>query len=286
MINLIAIIVPFLGLLSACLFFWGRGFTWADFGLLIGMYLTTALGISVGYHRLFTHRAFKTNGVVKVIFAILGSMAMEGPILRWVATHRRHHQYSDHDEDPHSPHLHGEGFFGVIRGLWHAHVGWIMEPDAPNLTRYVNDLIQDKVVRRVSGLWSLWAILGLAVPTLVGGLVGHSWTGAFCGFLWGGLARIFLVHHVTWSINSVCHLWGSQPYKSHDESRNNPIFGLLALGEGWHNNHHAFPTSAKHGLRWWQFDASYLVIWMLERLGLAWDVKVPAPHAMAAKRRA
>jgi stearoyl-CoA desaturase (delta-9 desaturase) len=202
-----------------------------------------------------------------------------------VAQHRKHHQNSDDEGDPHSPHSEGEGFFGMLRGLWHAHVGWVFQPDAPDLDRYVGDLKKDNVVRKVSNLFSLWVVLGLLIPTVLGGLISMSWTGALLGFIWGGLARVFLVHHVTWSINSVCHLWGSRDFESHDESRNNVIFGILGLGEGWHNNHHAFPTSARHGLKWWQFDFSYLFIRGMEMLGLATKVRVPARQQIEAKRR-
>jgi stearoyl-CoA desaturase (delta-9 desaturase) len=172
-----------------------------------------------------------------------------------------------------------------MRGLWHAHVGWIFRPDAPGLYRYVADLYPDRLLRRISVLFPLWVAISMLLPAAVGGLVSLSWTGALLGFIWGGLVRVFLVHHVTWSINSVCHLWGTRPFRSHDESRNNPIFGVLGLGEGWHNNHHAFPTSARHGLRWWEFDASYLIIRGLELLGLAWRVKVPSAAALSAKMR-
>jgi stearoyl-CoA desaturase (delta-9 desaturase) len=285
LVTLFGVIVPFLGLAAAVSLLWGWGFSWVHLGLLIGMYVATALGVTVGFHRLFTHRSFETNAVVKFIFAALGSMAMEGPVLKWVAMHRRHHQHSDGAHDPHSPHHHGEGLRGVLAGFWHAHVGWIFDPDPADLPRYVGDLAPDRVVRSVSRTWMLWSAAGLLIPALLGGLITMSWKGALLGFVWGGLARVFLVHHVTWSINSVCHLWGTRPFRSHDESRNNAVFGVLGLGEGWHNNHHAFPTSARHGLRWWEFDASYLVIRALERMGLAWKVRIPAAKAMAAKRR-
>jgi stearoyl-CoA desaturase (delta-9 desaturase) len=174
---------------------------------------------------------------------------------------------------------------GVLRGAWHAHVGWLFQPAAPGLSRYVGDLLADRLISRVSALFPLWVALGLVIPAALAGLITMSWTGALLGFIWGGLARVFIGHHVTWSINSVCHLWGTRPFRSHDESRNNAIFGILAMGEGWHNNHHAFPTSARHGLRWWEFDVSYLVIRVLEVCGLAWKVKVPTPAAIESKLR-
>ena len=284
-VNVIAIVLPFVGLVAAIVLAWGWGFDWMQLGLLAGMYLFTAIGITVGYHRLFTHRSFETYRPVKLILALLGSMAVEGPVLKWVAYHRRHHQHSDSHDDPHSPNNYGGGVIGTLKGLWHAHIGWIFQPDAPGLHRYVADLYPDRLLRAISNLFPLWVAVSLAIPTVLGGLITMSWTGALLGFIWGGLARVFLVHHVTWSINSVCHLWGSRPFRSHDESRNNAIFGVLALGEGWHNNHHAFPTSARHGLFWWQFDASYIIIRGLELVGLAWRVKVPSADAMNAKLR-
>jgi stearoyl-CoA desaturase (delta-9 desaturase) len=230
--NLVAVTVPFLGLVAAAVFLWGRGFRWVDLGLLLGMYLLTAVGITVGFHRLFTHRAFETNRVVQFILAALGSMALQGPLLKWVALHRRHHQHSDTREDPHSPHHQGVGIAGLLRGAWHAHLGWIFRPDPPNLSRYVKDLYRDGPVRLASALFPLWVAVGLLVPAVLGGLLTGTWRGAWFGVLWGGLARIFLVHHVTWSVNSVCHLWGRRPFRSGDQSRNNFLFAVLALGEG------------------------------------------------------
>jgi stearoyl-CoA desaturase (Delta-9 desaturase) len=282
--NLCAIILPFGGLVAAMLLSWGWGFSWTALGLLLGMYILTGLGITVGYHRLFTHRAFETNHVVRAIFGILGSMAVQGPVLKWVADHRRHHQHSDKDGDPHSPNGHGDGILGMLRGLWHAHVGWVFRPEGPHLMRYVNDLSQSRLIRTISVLFPVWVLAGLAIPTVLGGLITMSWSGALMGFVWGGLVRIFLVHHITWSVNSVCHIWGTRPFRTGDHSRNNLLFGILALGEGWHNNHHAFPTSARHGLRWWQFDASYWVIRLLVAMKLAWQVKLPPATLISAKQ--
>jgi stearoyl-CoA desaturase (delta-9 desaturase) len=274
--NVIGIVTPFLGFAVGVAFCWGRGFGWIQLSLFAAMYLATGLGITIGYHRLFCHRSFKTSRPVQCLFAILGSMAFEGPVLKWAAVHRCHHQHSDRPGDPHSPHEHQQdGMFGVLVGMWHAHIGWIFRADPQDLSRYVPDLQADKMLRVVSKSWTLWAAVGVIAPALLGGLLTRSWTGVLIGFLWGGLARIFLVHHVTWSVNSVCHIWGSQPFPNHDHSRNNAFFGLLAMGEGWHNNHHAFPASARHGLRWWQFDLSYALIRLMSWLGLAWDVKVP-----------
>ena len=240
------------------------------------MYMATGFGITIGYHRLFAHRAFEAARPLKFLLAVLGSMAVQGELIKWAAVHRRHHQHSDQPDDPHSPYHYGGGVRGVLAGFWHAHVGWILKADYPNLKKYTKDLQADNIIRVVSGLFGVWVFLGLLIPAVLGGLITGTWTGAFLGLLWGGFVRIFLVHHVTWSINSVCHLWGTRPYDRGDYSRNNLLFGVLGLGEGWHNNHHAFPSSARHGLRWWELDVSYIVIRALELIGLARRVRVPA----------
>ncbi|MAY74740.1 MAG: acyl-CoA desaturase [Phycisphaerae bacterium] len=296
LVNIAAVVIPFVGLIAAIGLLWGVAFNWLYLALLLGMYLATAVGITVGYHRFFTHRSFKAPRAVGAVLAALGSMAVEGPVLQWVANHRRHHQHSDKEGDPHSPHAHGGGVIGTLRGLWHAHMGWFFSSHQfatsqdgyahmpEKLKRYVADLEKDPLYRWMSGAFPLWVAVGLLAPAILGGLLTWSWTGVLLGFIWGGLVRVFLLHHVTWSINSVCHIWGTRPYRSHDESRNNAIFGVLALGEGWHNNHHAFPTSARHGLRWWQIDMSWMLIWAMSKVGLASDVRVPTAERMADKR--
>jgi stearoyl-CoA desaturase (delta-9 desaturase) len=282
--NLVGVVLPLVGVGAAIVLCWGWGFSWVDLGLLLGLYLLTALGVTVGFHRLFTHQSFRTNHVVQFVLSALGSMAVEGPLLQWVAQHRRHHAHSDRPGDPHSPHLHSGGTLGLLRGIWHAHVGWLFEPDSPDLERYVRDLRRWRLLRVVSALFPMWVVLSLLIPAALGGLLTASWMGVLSGLIWGGLVRIFLVHHVTWSINSVCHLWGSHPYRSNDESRDNLVFGLLGLGEGWHHTHHVFPTSARHGLRWWQIDISFYVIRTLALLGLAQGVKVPSKQAQRQAR--
>lgn len=284
-IVLAVILLPFAGFLAAVVHAWGWGVGWTEVALLLSMYLLTGLGVTVGYHRLFTHRAFGAGRTVTAALGILGSMAVEGPLLRWVAVHRAHHQHSDTHDDPHSPHGHGSGVRGILVGFYRAHMGWMLLRSDRTLARYTADLRKDHLVRGVSRMFFLWVALGLLIPTAIGGLVSMSWMGALLGLLWGGLLRIFILHHVTWSVNSVCHLWGTRPFRSHDESRNNPIVGVLALGEGWHNNHHAFPTSARHGLRWWEIDVSWMFIWALARLGLAWEVRLPSLDRMAGRRR-
>lgn len=282
--TLIGVVLPFLGVAVAVYGLWGWGVSWWALALLIVMYTGTGLGITIGYHRLFTHRSFECYGPVKYTLAVLGSMAVQGPLFRWVGTHRRHHQHSDSPGDPHSPHRFGSGARSIIAGWWHAHVGWIIGPKYADFDSYVRDLKRDRNLRLVDRMFGVWVALGLIIPTVIGGLVTGTWSGAALGLLWGGLVRVFLVHHVTWSINSVCHLWGTRPFHGADESRNNALFGVLAFGEGWHNNHHAFPTSARHGLRWWQLDSSYWIIRVLQAMGLAWRVRVPS-HASILRRQ-
>ena len=283
-VTLAAILLPFVGLIVSMVWFWQSGIGWTELGLFIGMYLASGLGVTVGYHRLFAHRSFETFAPVRAILAILGAMAVQGPVLRWVAVHRRHHQYSDQDRDPHSPNTAGGGIGGIFKGFMHAHMGWMFEADHPRLANYVRDLQADKVLCAVSRLWEFWALLGLLIPTVLGGVIAGSWTGAFLGFLWGGLVRIFFVHHMTWSINSVCHIWGHQTFDLRDHSKNNPILGVLGLGEGWHNNHHAFPSSARHGLAWWQIDFSFIAIRIMQNLGLAWRVQVASAESIRVKK--
>ncbi len=283
----VAVIVPFLGLIAAMIWSWDPRFSWLNLYLLIGGYLVSGFGITIGYHRLFTHKAFQAGSVVRAALGIMGCMAVEGKILDWVAIHRQHHQHTDREDDPHSPHLHGRGWKARIRGFLHSHIGWFFGPNVGKdlLDRYVPDLQADPVVKKVSDLFGLWVVLGLLIPAAIGAIVTQTWTGTLLAFVWGGLVRVLLVHHATWSINSVCHIWGRQPFDTHDESRDNAIFGVVfGLGEGWHNTHHAFPTSARQGLEWWQIDVSYYIIKVMGWLGLAKDIKVPSRERIEAKR--
>jgi stearoyl-CoA desaturase (Delta-9 desaturase) len=284
LVTLLAIVLPLLGVVAAPFLVWGWGFGWTDMGLLIGMYVFTVLGITVGFHRLFVHGSFETWSWVKVILAILGSMAVQGSLFHWVGMHRRHHQFSDTVEDPHTPHHHGGGVLGLLYGIWHSHIGWLLDADPPDLHRYTKDLQASSMLWAMSFLFPLWVALGLVIPAVLGGLITLSWSGVWTGLFWGGLVRVFLVHHVTWSVNSACHLWGFRPYEGTDQSRDNPFFGFLALGEGWHAGHHAFPTSARHGLQWWQIDISYWVIRTLALFGLAWNIKLPSAEAEEERR--
>ena len=253
-----------------------------ELSLFFCMWLITGLGITVGYHRLFTHRAFATGNGVSAMLIAMGSMAARGPMLWWTAIHRRHHELSDHEGDLHSPNLHGDDVIGRLRGFLHAHLTWMLEPDYPNAVHYVPDLLEDRALVRVNGCYHGFALLGLAIPAVIGGLVTGSAWGALTGFLWGGLVRIFVVSQTISAINSFTHRFGSQPFATRDDhSRNLGIVAWLGWGEGWHNNHHAFPYSAAFGLRWYQFDPGFMFIRLLEALGLAWDVKVPTAEKIA-----
>lgn len=281
------VIAPLVGLILAIWLSWGRGVYTLDIIQLVFWHSITGLGVTVGFHRLFTHASFKTYSPVKATLGILGSMTAQGNLFQWCAVHMKHHSRSDQEGDPHSPHAYGEGFWAIWRGFWHAHVGWLFSHDMPSseMERMTKKLRKERLLVWIDKLFLLWVALGLLLPTLVGWLFVGTWEGAFRGFLWGGIIRIGTVHHVTWSINSVCHLWGRKDFQSEDQSRNNWIFGLLGWGEGWHNGHHAFLWSAKHGLLRGQMDPSWWIIKGLEWLGLASSIKVPEANAIQAKRK-
>ncbi len=251
---LIFVIVPFIAMFYAMWLLWQRLVGWNDIAILVGMYFFTAIGITIGYHRMLTHRSFEANPVVRFIFLALGSMATEGPAMEWASIHIKHHAHPDEDDDPHSP----------LHGFFHAHMGWFIRGQPAEAETYGKWLAQDRMVVFISRTFPFWVLLGFVIPYLLGG-----WTGV----LWGSLVRIFLTHHVTWSVNSVCHTFGQRMFETKDCSRNQWTVGLLAFGEGWHNNHHAFPRSAFHGMRWWQFDMSAYVIRLLEKVGLVWNVQ-------------
>jgi stearoyl-CoA desaturase (delta-9 desaturase) len=252
------------------------------------VYVVTGLGVTIGFHRLFTHRSFATSRVLRGVFAALGSAAIEGPVISWVADHRKHHACSDREGDPHSPHVdHGGGLGGALKGLFHAHVGWLfIHTQRGSKERFAPDLLRDPVIRFIDRTFFVWATLGLAIPFGLGVAIGGSIGAGLTGLLWGGAVRVFVVHHVTYSINSLCHMFGRQPFATKDESRNLAWLALPTFGEAWHNNHHAFPTSAIHGLRRWQPDPSAMVILALEKLGLVWDVVKIPPERQAAKSAA
>jgi stearoyl-CoA desaturase (Delta-9 desaturase) len=283
--NLAGTILPLVGLVVAIALLWNRMVGLRELAVLFVGYVLAGLGITVGYHRLFAHRSFQTYRGVRYAFAIFGQFAVEGTVISWVANHRKHHQFADQSGDPHSPHAdYGEGFTEGIRGLWHAHTGWLFDADATaDRSRYARDLIEDRGLRVIARLFVPMVMLSLAVP----GVVGWAWIGGWYGFLaglvWGGAVRILLLHHVTWSINSICHYWGRRRFPLRDESRNVWWLAWLSFGESWHNNHHAFPSSAFHGLRSLEIDPGGWVIRALERCGLAWRVVRIPPERQAIK---
>jgi stearoyl-CoA desaturase (delta-9 desaturase) len=280
--NLIGVLVPFLGVLTAIILLWNRGVDAVDLGILGVMYLLSAMGVTVGFHRLLTHRAFQTHRGLERVFAVLGSLAVQGSVIDWVADHRKHHAHTDQDGDPHSPHVgHGSG----LRGLWHAHTGWLLETQGQaDWKRYASDLYEDPGMRRIGRRFPLLVLVSLLLPALAGFLLdGFTAGAAIRGLIWGGLVRVFLVHHVTWSVNSICHFFGRRRFAIDDRSTNVAWLSLLSLGESWHHNHHAFPRSAFHGLRWWEIDISGLLISGLERCGLAWNVVRITPERQLQK---
>jgi stearoyl-CoA desaturase (delta-9 desaturase) len=290
--NLLAVFIPVLGVLAAMVLLWNDGFGWTDLAIMAFFYAFTGFGVTIGFHRLFTHRSFETSRPLRVLFAIAGSMAIEGSVITWVADHRKHHAFADEDGDPHSPHLgHDGGFKGALHGLWHAQVGWLIDGEnhgRASAHRYAPDLIRDSAIRWVNKMFPLWVALTLILPAVFGFvLTGFSPMGALTGFIWGGLVRIFLIHHVTWSVNSVCHYFGSRRFDIEDKSTNVFWLAIPSLGEAWHHNHHAFPTSASHGLKPLErlADPSALVIAAMEKLGLVWDVRHVSPEKQAQKEQ-
>ena len=285
-VTLVAVLVPPLGLFSAMGLLWGVAFRWVDVALLVSLYVVCAFGTTIGFHRYFTHRGFEVRTPVKVVLAILGCMTMQGPLTQWVTDHRKHHALSDRPGDPHSPHVgHGDGAWGALKGFVHAHVGWLFSNLGMEQGReYGRDLYEDRLVRTIDRLYVVWVVLTLGIPFGIGYWVGGTWGAGLEGLVWGGLLRIFLYQHATFSVNSICHIFGRRDFRSRDEARNNWLVALLVFGEGWHNNHHAFPSSARHGLARRQLDVSWWVIRGMERLGLVWDVKVP-DAAQQARRR-
>ncbi|MEA2358610.1 MAG: hypothetical protein QOI62_1870 [Solirubrobacteraceae bacterium] len=267
-------VVPFLCLGIVGWQLWSSLLHWSDIAVFLILYVLTGLGVTVGFHRLFTHRSFATSPALRGVLAALGSAAIEGPVISWVADHRKHHAFADLPGDPHSPHVdHGVGWRGALRGLVHAHVGWLfIHTQRGSRARYAPDLLADPVVRFVDRSFVLWVTTGLLAAFGLGWLIGGSLSAGLTGLLWGGAVRMLVLHHATYSINSLCHFFGRQRFDTGDESRNLAWLSLLTFGEAWHNNHHAFPTSAAHGLRWWEIDISSLVIRGLERVGLVWDV--------------
>jgi stearoyl-CoA desaturase (delta-9 desaturase) len=275
-------ILPLLGTLIALGLLFYRPIGAVEISLFFSMWLVTGLGLTVGYHRLFTHRAFSAGVVTSCILIVMGSMAGRGPMLSWVAMHRRHHELSDHEGDLHSPNLHGTTGFGRLRGFLHAHLTWMIEHDYPNIAHYVPDLMAERPLVAINRHYYTWVLLGLLIPAVIGGLATQSVWGVMSGFLWGGVVRMFVVEQTMSAINSVMHTFGARPFATRDDhSRNLGVMALIAWGEGWHNNHHAFPYSAAFGLHWFEFDPGFLFIRLMETLGLAWNVKVPSREKIA-----
>ncbi len=280
--NLVGVILPLAGVLAAVVLLWNRAVDGTDLAIFGAMYLITALGVTIGFHRLLTHRAFQTYPWLERVFAVMGSLSVQGSVMDWVADHRKHHAHTDREGDPHSPHVgHGSGLGGLV----FAHVGWLLETQGQaDWKRYAPELYEDPKMRRIGRSFPLLVLASLAVPTIAGfALHGFTPAGAVRGLVWGGLVRIFLVHHVTWSVNSVCHFFGSRRFDIEDHSTNVGWLSVLSLGESWHHNHHAFPRSAFHGLRWYEIDPSGLIILLMKRFGLAWNVVRITPERQRAK---
>ncbi|OXM69115.1 acyl-CoA desaturase [Amycolatopsis vastitatis] len=279
------LLVPFLALAVAVPVFWGWGVSWLDLTIGGAFFVVSTLGVTVGYHRYFTHGSFRAKRALRIALAIAGGLAAQGPVIGWVADHRRHHAFSDRDGDPHSPWLFGTSPVALARGFWHAHMGWLFGRDKTNVERFAPDLAADRDLRVVDRLFPVWVVVSLLLPPLLGGLITLSWWGALTAFLWAGLARISFQHHVTWSVNSVCHMIGERPFASRDRSANFWPLAILSMGESWHNTHHADPTSARHGVLRGQIDISARVIWVFEKLGWAWNVRWPTAKRLAALAR-
>jgi stearoyl-CoA desaturase (Delta-9 desaturase) len=278
------VVVPFLAVAAAVPVMWGWGLGWHDVVIALAFYVIAGLGITVGFHRYFTHGGFKAKRPLRIAMAIAGSLAIEGPVIRWVADHRRHHAYSDREGDPHSPWRYGETIPALLKGLFYAHVGWLFDTERTNKDRFTPDLLADKDIHRMDRLFPLWLAVSLVLPAAIGGLWSMSWGGALSAFFWGSLVRISVLHHVTWSINSICHTIGERPYASRDKSANFWPLAIVSFGESWHNSHHADPTCARHGVDRGQLDISARVIRWFEQAGWAYDVRWPKRERFEAKR--
>jgi stearoyl-CoA desaturase (Delta-9 desaturase) len=286
-VNLAAVVLPFVATIAAIVLLWNSVVSATDLAILAVMYVVTGVGVTVGFHRLLTHRSFQVSKPVEYAFAVLGSMAVQGPVIAWVADHRKHHAHADEEGDPHSPHVgHGDGPGSVLRGLWHAHVGWLLQHQGQSGSkRYAKDLVEDRGMRLINRHFPWLVLASLAIPALAGWLLTGTLLGAATGLLWGGFVRIFFVHHITWSVNSVCHFLGNRRFETDDHSTNVFWLALPSFGESWHHNHHAFPRSAVHGLRRWELDPSAAVIWALEKLGIARNVVRITPERQQERER-
>ncbi len=273
--------VPLVAVAVAVPFAWGWGLSWTDLILAAAFYALSCLGVTAGFHRCFTHGAYRANRGLKIALAVAGQLALQGPIVDWVADHRRHHAFSDREGDPHSPWLYGTSAIALARGFWHAHMGWIFNRDLTNQERFTPDLLADRDIMRINRSFALCTVVSLLAPAALGGLISGSWAGVLSGFFWAGLVRVALLHHVTWSVNSICHMIGERPFATRDKSANFWPLALLSAGESWHNLHHADPTCARHGVLRGQIDISARLIWMFEKLGWASKVRWPSPQRLA-----
>jgi stearoyl-CoA desaturase (delta-9 desaturase) len=280
------VFVPFAALVAAIPVAWGGWLSWTDTVLAVVFYVLSGLGVTVGFHRYLTHGSFKAKRPLRVALAIAGSLAIQGNVIQWVADHRRHHAFSDVEGDPHSPWRYGDSVRGLVKGLFYAHMGWLLHREASNRARFAPDLLADKAIRRVDNLFPLWVSVSVLLPALLGGLITWSWAGALTAFFWASLVRVSFLHHVTWSINSVCHVFGDRPFTARegDRAANFWPLAIISFGESWHNLHHADPTCARHGALRGQIDITARVIWALEKLDWVYDVRWPRPERLAAKR--
>ena len=275
--------VPLLAVLLAIPVAWGWGIGVSDLVIAAVFYAVASHGITLGFHRAFTHRSYTPNRPLKIALAVAGSLAVQGPVIRWVSDHRKHHAFSDAEGDPHSPWKYGESFSGLTKGFFHAHVGWLFDEEQTPAERYAPDLLKDADIVRISNQFRMWVAVTLVAPAVIGGLVTWSWHGALTAFFWASLVRVALVHHVTWSINSVCHIWGRHPFRTRDRAGNVAWLSLLSGGESWHNLHHADPTSARHGALRGQVDTSAAMISLFERRGWATDVRWPRAERLRSR---
>jgi stearoyl-CoA desaturase (delta-9 desaturase) len=281
---LLFVVLPFLAVLASGILLWGHGIGWTDVFIGYGMLAVAGHGVTVGFHRYFTHGSFKAKRPLRIALAVAGSLAIEGPVIRWVADHRRHHAFSDKPGDPHSPHEYGEGFAAMLKGLWHSHVGWLFDPEQTSLEKYAPDLLEDPDIVAVHKAFPWLVAVSLILPMLLGFAITRSFVGGLTAFFWGSLVRVFVLHHVTWSINSLCHTFGKRPFKTRDKSTNLWPLAVISMGESWHNLHHADPTAARHGVDRGQLDSTARIIWICEKFGWAYDVRWPSRDRLAKVR--
>ena len=278
------VVLPFAAVLASGVVLWGHGIGWTDVLISYGMLVVAGHGITIGFHRYFTHGSFKAKRPLRIALAVAGSLAIEGPVVRWVADHRRHHAFSDRPGDPHSPHEYGEGFRAMLKGLWHAHLGWLFDPEQTSLEKYAPDLLDDPDIVKVHRMFPALVAVSLLLPAALGFAFTGTLAGTLTAFFWGSLVRVFVLHHVTWSINSLCHTFGNRPFKTRDKSTNFWPLAIISMGESWHNLHHADPTAARHGVDRGQLDSTARLIWLFEKAGWAYDVRWPSRERLAKAR--